>query len=679
MNSIFTDYLFEKHLLVSTSDDTSASFETLFSLANLFGIRIVSGAHLAQPQMLRTAEQCIGYKVPAPFYRGFPQSVRALSSDARLFDQLLHYYRTYGCGDFTAGGGSVMEADFERLAFAESTEIKDFSILTEQEAVVKLAQLVEGLLASTRPLSLEQYALVLTYIREYAYKVTNCASKDTAVQLLLDTRDLAFAAFLQLSDVIRVLDRMNYQTYNSENLKKLNLKNRDRKFLTQVIRTVFREGQCNIADCFEKKKIWNGLLHHIHYQPANETEAQFVQAIRGKENLSVYSQFEKHMQQGEIPEAVEVLRKGKGSGALLRNLNYILSRCRTQEDVSAVLQNLHTDKPLIVMQLLLDYSQHKTADRRIFKFTRHNLLRIHKEKEEEVARRRSVVPEEVRATVVGLLRKNLERIYRGKLRKVYIAPGMEKMAIPLQETTGATGFGVMPTGSHLPIKAGKKIRCFTYWEGVNDIDLSVIAMMQDGGQVEFSWRTMYGVISNGITFSGDVTNGYCGASEYFDVDTEALLEDYPDTRYLVFCNNVYSGTPFHECLCKAGYMDRDVSDTGEIFEPKTVTTAFRINCRSTQAYLFAVDVRTWEMIWLNIACNSEKQVAGENSLEFLKVYFHMDQELNLHKLFTMMASQVVQTPEEADVVVTNEQISVAEGVEVIHPYDTERILALMNG
>ena len=679
MKTLFTDYLFSKHLLVNTAGQKSMPFETLFSLANLFNIRIVSGQNLAEPEMILEAERCIGRHVPAPFYKGFPQSVRALSPDALLFDQLMHYYQTYVSGDFSEAGTSLLEETFERLAFREKTEIKDFSIITEEEAVFRLAASVDDLLAGTRPLSESQYSLVLEYIQEYHYAIPYCASKDTAVQLLLDTYDPAYAAFLQLSDVIRILDHLCYENYGNENLKKLNLKNQDRKFLTEIINTIFREGQCNIADCFEKKKIWNGLLHHIHYQPINETAKLFVDGIRGNENLSVYSAFEKHMQEGEIREAVLALRKGKGSGALLRKLTYILSRCETEADVSFVLRNLKTDNPLILIQMIMDYSAEKPANLpRTFKFTKHNLLRVHKETNKEFSHRQSLVPDAVRKKVLPRLWENLKEIYHGRLGKVYIAPGMDRIAVPLQETTASGGFGVLPRGSRISIKAGKKIRCFTYWEKVNDIDLSVIALTKDNRQLEFSWRSMWGRQSDAITYSGDQTSGYNGGSEYFDVDLEAVKAEYPEAEYLVFCNNVYSGKPFSQCLCKAGYMDRDVLASGKVFEPKTVATSFRITCDSTFAYLFGIDLKTKDLVWLNVSRDSNTRVAGTTSLDFLKEYFHASQLMNVRKLFAMLATEVVNKPEAADVIVTDEELSVAEGVEVIHSYDTDRILALMN-
>ena len=679
MNTIFTNYLFGKHCFVSCHGNKDASFETLFSLANLFNIRIVSGQALAEPEMIHTAEVCIGRHVPEPFYRGFPQSVRGLAREALLFDQLAHYYRSYVCGDFSQAGHSLFEDSFQRLAFRESEEMKDFSILTEAEAMEQLTLSVNDLLAGTRPLSEAQYQLVLAFVQEYQYQIPGCASKDTAVQLLLDTRDPAFAAFLQLSDVIRILDHLCYEAYGNENLRKLNLRDQDRKFLTRILNTIFEEGQCNVIDCFEKKKLWAGLLHHIHYQPINKTAEQFVAAMRGRENRSVYSEFEKRMRQSDIQSAVLALRRGKGSGALLRKLNYILSRCETEADLNAVLGNIHTDNPMILLQLILDFSaQPETGKTRTFKFTKHNLLRVHKETKEEAAHRRSQVPASVRQLVSPLLWKNLQQVCHGRLGKVYIDPAMEGIAVPLQETTGSGGYGVLPRGSRIPIVAGRKIRCFTYWEKADDIDLSVIALTKDNKQIEFSWRSIFDRQSDAITYSGDQTSGYNGGSEYFDVDLEAFRLAYPTAEYLVFCNNVYSGTIFSRCLCKAGYMNRDVLDSGQVFEPKTVATSFRITCDSTFAYLFGVDLNTKELAWLNVARDSSARIAGSTSLEFLKPYLYATSIMNVHKLFSMLATEVVSTPQEADVVVSDENVSVKEGAEIIHSYDTERMLALMN-
>jgi ABC-2 type transport system ATP-binding protein len=131
-----------------------------------------------------------------------------------------------------------------------------------------------------------------------------------------------------------------------------------------------------------------------------------------------------------------------------------------------------------------------------------------------------------------------------------------------------SGVGVLPRGSRSPIDLGSTVRGFTYWEKVNDIDLSVFGLSPDGSQIEFSWRTMQLVQERGetlpIVYSGDETSGYNGGSEYFDVDIAAFRRTWPDVRYLVFCDNIYSVCHFNRCFCRAGYMLRKHPDSGEV-------------------------------------------------------------------------------------------------------------------
>lgn len=689
MYYVYEDYLFTKKILVSSGGKKEEAFPALFALANLFGIHITEGETLADEEMIRTASRCIGRHVPAAFYGGFPDTVREMAPDALLFDQLLHYFETYTLGLISQPGKSFLEREFTRTAFREQVERKDFVILDEDDAIQVLAKDVYGLLMSSRPLNEEQYEMVCNFTEDFFYELPEDLTgigKDTACRLILDIEDVMVPVYgvnilkyLQLSDVLRLVGLMQKERYGSENIRSLNLKNKDRKLIRYILDEFFEEHpkNCDVQTCLEKKKDWNGLLHHIHYSPADPDARAFVNAIRGKEHRSVYSEFEARLTAGDIPGAVTTLVKGKGTGALLRNLNYILSRCKTETEEDYVLANLRCTNPILLMQLIQAYSQ-KNADLRNFRFTRYRTLRNHRETVEEGLHRKTRLSPELSSRVRETLEKQLAQTLRGRLGRVYIDPAMARIGLPIQETTSSGGYGVLARGSRIPVKAGKKVRCFTYWEKVDDIDLSIIGMDALGNQREFSWRTMAINQTDAITFSGDQTNGYRGGSEFFDVDLDKVRQWYPDLTHLIFCNNVFSGTPFSKCICRAGYMDRDILDSGEIFEPKTVKTSFAITCESTFAYLFAIDLRARELVWLNLARKSSERVAGATSLDFLMDYLEEPPMLNMDMFFRMMAAEVVENPEAADIVVSDEALPLAEGAEQIRSCDFARILQLMN-
>lgn len=675
MRDLFHDFLFSKNLFVSAGEGEEA-LAVLATLAKLFNIRIVSNPGWANLSMVEVAKRNLGIDVPEPFYREFPTSVKNLSVDKILVDRLLHYMRTYALGDFSRPGYSLFEEKVVRKLFNEDVDVREFSIVSTEEALELVSKTVESLLASSRPLNDGQYGIVLAYVQDYCRDV-RCNCKDTVVRLLLDTRDPSFAQQLKLSDVMRLVEQLQFQSYESENVKELNLRNRDRKLLTSVLDRIFTDGVCDMRTCLEKKKLWKGLLHHLHYKPVNERAGRFLHLIRNDEARSVYSEFERLLAEDEVREALDLLRKEKGTGAVLRNLDYLLSRCKFPATVDYVLDAIQTDNRILLIQLLFHYSARDPKARRVFKFQKFGMMRVHTETPNESLSRTTAIEERIARRVRLRLRQELERVCKGTLGKVYIDKDMMRIALPLQEGTSMSGVGTLPRGSRLKIPEGKKVRAFTYWERVNDIDLSAFVLYENGTQDEFSWRTWsYG---ESITYSGDQVSGHEGGSEYFDIDLDLFEVEYPESaRYILLCDNVYSGVPFDKCLCKAGYMMRDRDDSGEVFEPKTVKSSFTVTCPSTFAYLFGIDVKTREFVWLNMARDSRERIAGETSMSFLWDYLEIAEVINLGDFAWDLATEVVEDPSEADVVFSDKDEPLREGAELIRSCDMERIIQLLN-
>lgn len=700
MKKIFLEYLFHHNCLVSPAVTPGENIPELrFALARLFSIRITSGAELLRLEIIPMISNFLGTGVPAPFYRGFPDSVRALSVPELVVDQYLHYYRTYGQGDFSAAGHSVFEKEVERKCFREKTEVRDFAVLTETEAAAKLTEYAEGLLAGTRPLSDDRYGFLLDFLLEYHYHPKNCASKSTAFRLLADTGDLYYTGFLMLSDVTKMAEELNFRrkaekiskdrddfdkkskVEESRSVFRLDLPNRDRKLITAVIDRLIADGKINIRDCFERKARWSGLLHHIHYRTKDPKGIEFVSAMRGPENRSILSAFEKAMAESGPLSAADVLVRAGKPGLLLRNLDYLLSRCSSDNEVRSLLEKTDTRNTVMLIQLLLHYEQEWDRGSRIFTFVKNSRLKKHEETAIEARRRRTVLAQRDRDAVSAVIRGMLERNLKGRLGRVYIDPAMKNAALPLQESAGQGGFGVLNRGTRIPLAPGKKIRAFTYWEKVHDIDLSVIGLGKDGEQVEFSWRSMAHSQSAAITFSGDETSGFDGGAEFFDVDPVLFREKYPNIRRLIFCDNIFSDddTPtFRDCVCRAGYMLRDTDDSGDIFEPRTVQSSFTVDCGSNFAYLFGLDLETNDFVWLNTTSAARQRVAGEEPMGFLMKVFDMTRVINVYDFFRMMATELTDDPEKADVAVTDADVPVGENTELIRSLDNERMLSFLS-
>lgn len=664
--------------------------ETLLSLSKLYGIRITEGHKNAQPQMLEIAGRLMGNRVPEAFYRGFPKSVRNLPVEKRYFDQLISYFVTYGMDDFSSPRYSIFETkeDMERTIFSEDGVIKDFSIITCDEAVEKLKKYVEEMCASSRPIPESSMEVVKLVIRDFGFHPKQILSKNTAVHLLVSLNDPYFSKFLTLSDGIKVMEEVHFLQYGFYRMddrrfhtNKLNMKNRYRKILTKMLDDCFSGGRVDIGNCYEKKKTWAGLLHHIHYKAKTPQAHEFLSAMRGKENHSAYSAFEKSLKENGAFMASGVLLQAKGPGALLRNLNYLISRAKSEEEMNAILDRVlgtEVTNPIILLQLYSMYCSRKKTEntRRTFMWVKCNVMRIHTETEEEAAKCRSRLSDSVSDMLQKAIFERLKAALSGRLSRVYIHPDMERFAVPLKESASQGGFGVLASGSRVPIGEAKKIRGFTYWERVDDIDLSVIGICDDGTQVEFSWRTMAENQSNAITYSGDETSGYKGGAEYYDIVVDEFRKIHPNCRYLVFCDNVFSSIPFSLCTCRAGYMVRDLDDSGQIFEPKAVASSFTVNAPARFAYLFGIDLQRNDLVWMNMGRDADCAIAGSTYLGFLVDKFFVTDYMNLKILFTLLSAEVVSDPSMADVAVVPSGVDVS-APKIIHEYDFETILAFL--
>lgn len=688
--NIYKDFLFNKHILVADVTPKS-QFEVQVSLAKIYNVKITEGADLLNPEHLEIFKGKLrtNITVPEAFYRGFPESVYSLTPIQRLVDQMYSYVRTYGLGEWDVARHSIFEDEkIQRQAFKEDCDIVEFKVVELKEAETLIKEAVSDFLRSTRPLNDDQYALVKHYISVNGVPC-NIASKNTTIKLVADLRDVGLAVGqLYIPDVIKLVDYINYEEYKKPSVRKLNLKNQDRKFITRIIHGLFKKvTYLYFPDCFEKRKEWKGLLHHIHFKPESHEEEVFVTAIRYKtENLSSYSEFERIMNEGRIEAATDFLLTAKGSGAVARNFDYILSRAsesKTPIRYSRIFDAVGQANGIILLQLLMHYHFYDHGVKpRTFIFTKHNQLVKHTETNTEHRARRTVLSPSFVEIIKQRICEQLCDHYSHKLGKVYISEEMKKIALPIQENTSSSGYGVLTKGSRLPIPRGKIVRLFTYWERVNDIDLSLIGFNEDGTQTEFSWRTMASRSSRAICYSGDETSGFHGGSEYYDVDLDVVRERYPDMKYLVVCNNIftYSCSSFKDCDCIAGYMLRDRVGSGEVYEPKTVKSAFQVNAGGRFAYLFAIDLESSELVWLNLSLMDDVTVAGESRFSKLEPYIYVTDVISAYDLFNMLATELVDDIDQADVIVSDTvdpSIDVSEK-EVIHSFDFEKMLKYMN-
>ena len=81
---------------------------------------------------------------------------------------------------------------------------------------------------------------------------------------------------------------------------------------------------------------------------------------------------------------------------------------------------------------------------------------------------------------------------------------------------------------------------------------------------------------------------------------------------------------------------------------------------------------------LNTARDSRERVAGASSMAFLLDYLNVTGTINLYDFARMLATEIVDDPEQADVVFSDRVEPARESVELIRSCDSERVIQLLN-
>ena len=184
-----------------------------------------------------------------------------------------------------------------------------------------------------------------------------------------------------------------------------------------------------------------------------------------------------------------------------------------------------------------------------------------------------------------------------------------------------------------------------------------------------------------MLFSGDVTRPT--GTEYYDLKLDELRAK--GVRYIIqtfhgFCSRLDRG----EIYC--GYQDKTNLNT-QAWDPKNIELKIHVH-GDTRAFMsFGIDLQTKEVIMFNMLLEDENRVvSGELKDTVMKYLSPSFLALNVYDVAVNRATEVVATPEEADVVFDDtyqpapvEPNAEVKPVKVIRSYDVETLAGLATG
>lgn len=691
MKEIFRKKLIEKNLLVGSKATNPDYIEANYLLYNKCNVVVEDGYKYVTLENVIEMEKALGINTAIPFYRNFPQSVKAMSDLELFVDQILHYIGIADKSVFEEEVGEKVAVDVKRCIATK----KVFNCITEKQAINEIDKIVKSMLSASRPMSSDDFDFIAKAIEEYNFDVVSVKSKTNLVKLLgyADKNDLKalynnLIKSLKMSDMYKVLECILLERCYKVDMKRLKLKNNEVKFIRQLMNLISDNGNIDVLNCLEKRQFFIGLTSYIHVGKKSDSKQliKFAAEIRDKSNRSAYSKFKKLLSESPI-NAVMQLANDKGITVVLRNLKFIIDNCKTLKEAEEVVEYTfdNVNNGLVVIQFIKGIEKIFYGGVKTYKYTKNNMVTSYtKDGEQKPCK----YAKEISTFCVQQGVKALKRIYKGSFNNVYVGNDCDKIALPLNTSASGRTVNYLPTGSRVKIPRSKVVRIFTSWKKVNDIDISATAYGYDGKEREFAWHSNANSNRNsGIVFSGDETIGYNGGVEYFDIEINKVKKDY---KYILLKSNIYScGTLFNDCEACSGYMLRNkLGESGEdarnqfveeVYDIKTVAQRYKISGDCKMNYSLVLDLENSEIIWLNIASSSMARVGSLANSDFIKEIIRDTELLNYETFAQICANKVVKYINEADVIFTanNNYVAPNKNTKVIRPCDYEEILKVL--
>ena len=449
-------------------------------------------------------------------------------------------------------------------------------------------------------------------------------------------------------DVLRAITYLSGGDVSlATNTKFKSLKRAERRQWIEILDEVTDQ-----EDLHLHKEKFKRLFHMLHVDDYSPKLKQLIQPFRNNERFRSFASYTEEFLEGQmwgklIPHLLQ------RPGLLARRISELIDKgCPVVEVLPAFEQVIGRISTRVLMQMV-GWLMFRSIDR---------TSKIIQPKGETatvsfVAGEWKALPSTDLESIQRVIDTELRRRFGAlaPLGKVFIDDKLSHIPIPMGMRSASGGMNELPRGAKVPKESDKTtIRLYTYWKHTADVDLSAAVVTSDFTLIEGinygSPKFPYGV------HSGDIRNGANGAYEFIDIDIVKLKNVRPKARYVVFDLRVFAGPKFSEIPnCHIGWMERDIPNSGEIFDISTVVQKNEMNSESKNIILCAFDLDTNEYIWIDTTTStgsfSSIYSASSELVGLLRSMIELEKP-KLWYLFQLHAEargEIVFTKDEADI------------------------------
>lgn len=627
-------------------------------------IKVIASATVEAAAVLVGQTDRNGKAAPvAPMYPNFPRQVEE-ASDAELYlNAFLHYL-----GDVVGARIMPVYEKLDRKGQAKRT--RPLREVTHVESIDRVTNDIHASLigqkAAWSELDREDVSFIIRRANTFDQTLVfgdfgSKANLAWYAKLTEDPRVVSYAA--SLTDVLRIA--VAVAGANPEFVKPSaggeKLGNISRPFRRAIVARINDLADTD-GDFRRRLGLWKTvgkLLHIAEYKATAPKAVALFERLR-KNDIPVSDRG--LIQSGAVTGAEADALRAKSPGEFARDLDWAL---RTSDDPERTLDEFEKVAEKASARTLWGaYGALENRGRtRIF---------VPKGKASKAVVKREPLPEldmKVHGSAIGVITQALARraaknspVPEGA--SVYIAPELFDYAVPFSLRQQGVATRVVGRGTRVKLAEGENIRFFMWWkdiadgyDGRVDLDMSLSFMNKD---FQVTSEVAYYNLRNGAAIhSGDITSAPEGAAEYIDISRESLASER-GARYVLMSVNSYTHQHFKDIPeAIAGVMLRDDLEQGEVFDGKTVETAFSLVQDAPVSVPFLYDIETRELYWLdytgstprgrvNAAANHRATFSdiARAAVERRPVSVGDIIDTHVHG----RGGVVVETPEEADVV-----------------------------
>lgn len=606
-----------------------------------------------------------------PFYPDFPEQVMTASEAQLYLNAVIHYLTLWRLPPTEHARPAMLEGNF-------------ISRVIEPGSISEFESLLEPLVSSRTSLSEEETADVLWFIRKYksdtfrllpeAIPFREIRAQVGSALILHVAGDARVDAFLErnvetATDVLRLAVALNTGDVSlTTALTRFKAMKRSiRRVLLRLLNRIPNAAE----DVMRHAERWKRLAEVLH--PGDYADkypralAAITAARRNDAPESFGSRVETLLAQRHIATLTPLLQSRPGEFA--RRLDATLRRAAETESVLDAFEAVATQvsSPLL-LQLLAQVRAPRPLPLRAFT-PKGSFAKVYGIKD-----RRELLTPDVLERTARICEDALVKRFASlpPLGRCFIDPALREYRVPLAQRASSKSLRTLVRGSRLPMPDTRFIRLFLWWKnglGRTDIDLS--AAFFDAKFVFMETVAYYNLRGYGGYHSGDIVDAPDGASEFIDLDLDALVEK--GIRYVVTSINSYTEQPYCDLPeCFAGWMARADTASGEVFEPRSVFDRIDIASNTRICLPFVMDLQERRMIWADLGLTSspwwnnvENNLSGVSLMLRALVHTPRPDMETLFDLHVRARGERVTSPQKAQSVFAPDQ--------GITPFDTDLI------